>query len=158
MSHPECSCAPLRLHASSPNVPNYTLGRISWVFPLPAQSPRTLVRGHLSRLWCVRILLLLEQTILVSTDPSYAPDFFAFSLMIFLTMVIKKTRGSLPNILKSMAEDSALYFLVIFTSHFVLEMTMGLGRVSVTFSPLSTQPITSNMSSPQPSIQLLPAT
>ena len=37
-------------------------------------------------------------------------------------------------ILETIAEDATRYFLVIFTSHFVLVMTLNLGRVSVTIS------------------------
>ena len=35
----------------------------------------------------------------------------------------------------TIAEDATQYFLVIFTSHFVLEMTLNLARVSTTVSP-----------------------
>ena len=35
-----------------------------------------------------------------------------------------------PRILGTIAEDATRYFLVIFTSHFVLTMSLILGRVS----------------------------
>ena len=42
----------------------------------------------------------------------------------------------------TVAEDAVWYFLVIFTSHFVLGMTLLLGRVSATVPPLSVLPST----------------
>lgn len=61
-------------------------------------------------------------------------DFLAFSLIISVA-ARSKTRGlRLPTILRAIAEDATRYFLVIFTSHFVLEMTLNLGRVSATVS------------------------
>ena len=37
----------------------------------------------------------------------------------------------MPYILRAIVRDSTVYFLVIFTSHFVLEMTLLLARVSI---------------------------
>ena len=62
-------------------------------------------------------------------------DFLAFSLMMFLALRWGVGKLRTPTIMATIAEDSLWYFLVIFTSHFVLEMTLLLGRVSAT--PLS---------------------
>ena len=61
------------------------------------------------------------------------PDFLAFSLMMFLALRWGVGKLRIPTIMGTIAEDSLRYFLVIFTSHFVLEMTLLLGRVSVTY-------------------------
>ena len=37
----------------------------------------------------------------------------------------------MPSILRTIVQDATVYFLVIFTSHFVLEMTLLLARVSI---------------------------
>ena len=68
------------------------------------------------------------------TDDAYGPDFLAFSLTIFLATTSRSSRFKMPSILETIAEDATRYFLVIFTSHFVLEMTLNLGRVSATTS------------------------
>ena len=73
--------------------------------------------------------------VFISTDPCgniYTPDFFAFSLIIFLAAKSRVSNHRGPALLETIAEDATLYFLVIFSSHFVLEMTLTLGRVSAT--------------------------
>lgn len=64
----------------------------------------------------------------------FTPDFFAFLLIIFLAIDSKPRGFKVPTIMGTIAEDATLYFLVIFTSHFVLEMTLNLGRVSTAVS------------------------
>lgn len=49
-------------------------------------------------------------------------------------------------ILRTMAEDSTRYFLVIATSHLVVQLTLNLGRVSATISLSGLQPITPDIS------------
>ena len=66
------------------------------------------------------------------TGGVWVPDFLAFSLIIFMATTSKATKLKIPTILGTIAEDATRYFLVIFTSHFVLEMTLSLGRVSAT--------------------------
>ena len=58
-------------------------------------------------------------------------DFLAFSLVVYLALQWKNSRqlqapGSLFRIV---AQDATLYFLVIFTSHLTLEMTIIFGGV-----------------------------
>ena len=59
------------------------------------------------------------------------PDSLAFSVIVFFAMT-SDARGKIPTILRTVAEDAMLYFLFIFTAHFVLEMTLNLARVSAT--------------------------
>ena len=67
-------------------------------------------------------------------------DFLAFSLITFLALRWGAGRLRIPTIMGTVAEDALWYFLVIFTSHFVLEMTLLLGRVRVTVPPLAVPP------------------
>lgn len=66
-------------------------------------------------------------------------DSLAFSLILFLaTRSSREMAGAkmkVPSILKHIAEDAMRYFLVIFTSHFVLMMTLLLAPVGATVSP-----------------------
>jgi hypothetical protein len=63
---------------------------------------------------------------------TYALDFLAFSVtMFFTTRLSRKVRGlRAPTLLEIIAKDATWYFLVIFTAHFALEMTILFGRVS----------------------------
>jgi len=89
----------------------------------------------------------LESGVLIATGPADdvpLPDFLTFSLIIYLVRK-SKAAGLTINILKTIAEDATWYFLVIFTSHLVLAITLIFGRVSVTAPPPSElQPMTSN--------------
>ena len=64
----------------------------------------------------------------------FASDFLAFVLIILLAVWSKAGGLEIPMILRAIAKDATRYFLVIFTSHFVLVMTLNLGRVSATVS------------------------
>ena len=68
------------------------------------------------------------------------PDFLAFSLITFLALRWGAGKLRIPTLMGTVAEDAVWYFAVIFTSHFVLEMTLLLGRVSVTVPPPSVAP------------------
>lgn len=141
MSHLERQRA-TKLRVFSPTAPTDTPGPVSFVCIFQEQIPRGRLHEHLSLLWCVRIVLRLNQTMFISADPpgdTYAPDSLAFSLIIYLAIRSKASSVKIPTILGTMAEDATRYFLVIFTSHFVLEMTLILGRVNPT-APLPTAP------------------
>jgi len=58
-------------------------------------------------------------------------DLLAFSFIIHLTLKSRSYQSGLPNLLKVMAEDATLYFLVIFTSHLMLELTLIFGSVRI---------------------------
>ena len=71
----------------------------------------------------------------ISTNPCgdmYTPDSLAFLLITFLAAKSRTADLRVPTILETIAQDATWYFLVIFSSHFVLEMTLTLGRVSAT--------------------------
>lgn len=57
-------------------------------------------------------------------------DFLAFLVIVLLA--VKSVTGDfkMPQLLRAIVQDSTVYFLVIFTSHFVLEMTLLTARVS----------------------------
>ena len=61
-------------------------------------------------------------------------DFLAF---LFIILSAKRSRHGLniPTVLGTIAQDATRYFLVIFTSHFILVMTLNLGRVSAIVPP-----------------------
>ena len=71
-----------------------------------------------------------------SAHTTFASDFLAFSLIVLLAVRSKGGGLKIPTLLRSITKDATRYFLVIFTSHFVLVITLNLGRVSATF-PLS---------------------
>jgi len=71
------------------------------------------------------------------TSISLFYDFLAFSLIIFLAATSQPGVLKVPTIMGTIAEDATLYFLVIFTSHLVLEMTLNLGRESIQLLPAS---------------------
>lgn len=82
------------------------------------------------------------------TPPTFCtPDSLAFSMILFFTAQSdRKIPGlKVPTIAATIMEDATLYFLVIFTSHFVLEMTILFGRVNLTLSFSGLQPVTTNL-------------
>ena len=73
----------------------------------------------------------LERKVL--TDPAYnvcTSDLLAFSCFIFLAKRSKASGLKTRMVLDVIAEDATWYFLVIFTSHLVLVLTLNFGRVS----------------------------
>lgn len=85
------------------------------------------------------------------TDPAgtiLTPDLLAFSLTIFLATRWTTPGLKIPTILGTIAEDATRYFLVIFTSHLVLEMTLNLGRVSTAAASPELQSTNSMRTSP----------
>jgi len=90
-------------------------------------------------------ILYLNSLINMTTDT------LAF-LVIVVLAVRSRFRGEMPRILRKIAQDTTVYFLVIFTSHFALVMTLLLGRVSA-----SIVCDWNGAEIPQPNIQLLPA-
>ena len=75
------------------------------------------------------------------------PDFLAFLTVLFFATRsgrrIPGLKGS--TTLGIIMEDATLYFLVIFTAHFVLEMTLIFGRVNTTTHSLKLQSLTTNL-------------
>jgi len=76
---------------------------------------------------------------------------------VFLVVVVLAFKSGLkgykmPRILRIIVQDATIYFLVIFTSHLVFEMTLLFARVS---TPLSA--IGAMLKCLQSNLQLLPA-
>lgn len=63
------------------------------------------------------------------TDDAGKPDVLMFFLIIFWAIRWKGPGCIIPGILGTMAEDATQYFLVIFSSHLSLTMTLAFGRV-----------------------------
>ena len=70
-----------------------------------------------------------------TADMMCASDLLAFSLFFFLARRSKATGLKVRLILDIIAEDAMWYFLVIFSSHFVLVLTLNFARVSAIVSP-----------------------
>ena len=84
-------------------------------------------------------------------------EFLTFSLIIFLAKRSQKRGLEIPRILGTIMDDATWYFLVIFTSHFVLIITLLFGRVSVAVIFHGLRLMNPNKIRLQEAIQLLPA-
>lgn len=62
---------------------------------------------------------------------AYTPDILAFLLIVFWARKSRVRGLKVSTVEHTIAEDVTCYFMVIFTSHFVLVMTLNLGQVSV---------------------------
>jgi len=71
------------------------------------------------------------------TGISLAYEFLTFSLMIFLAKSSKARGLKVPRILGTIVQDATWYFLVMFTSHIALMVTLTLGRGGVQLLPAS---------------------
>jgi hypothetical protein len=81
-----------------------------------------------------------------STDSAvYTPDLLVFSLIIFLAQDSKTPGLNFRSLWQVIAKDATRYFLVIFTAHFVLLMTLIFARVSATVPLSRRRPVTSNV-------------
>ncbi|KAF9791190.1 hypothetical protein BJ322DRAFT_1017745 [Thelephora terrestris] len=60
-----------------------------------------------------------------------APDTLAFLVIVFFAMSGRVKGFNMPRLLRTIVQDSTIYFLVIFTSHFVLEMSLLFLSVSI---------------------------
>ncbi|KAF9644213.1 hypothetical protein BDM02DRAFT_1059665 [Thelephora ganbajun] len=69
------------------------------------------------------------------TTISLLYDFLAFALIIYLVARSNVYKSPIPSLLWTIAQDATLYFLVIFTSHLVLELTLLFGRPSIQLLP-----------------------
>jgi hypothetical protein len=58
-------------------------------------------------------------------------DLLAFLLIVYLVLRSNVHRLPMPSLLMTIAQDATCYFLVIFTSHVILELTLLLGRVGI---------------------------
>ena len=67
-------------------------------------------------------------------DDAHPPDVLAFSLVVYWARKLRVPGLRVSTLLDTIAKDATCYFMVIFTSHFVLVMTLNLGRVRVAVS------------------------
>lgn len=58
-------------------------------------------------------------------------DTLAFLLIIYVALQSNMWQFGIPSLFKTLAEDATRYFLVIFTSHLVLELTLIFGTVRI---------------------------
>jgi len=68
------------------------------------------------------------------THSDHPADLLAFSVIIYPVVRSKVTKVPIPSLLKTMVQDAAYYFLVIFTSHLVLLMFLIFASVSTSSS------------------------
>ena len=89
------------------------------------------------------------------THTNCLTDLLAFSLIVYFAARSNMIGSGIPTLLGIIVKDATVYFLFIFTSHLVLELTLVLGRVGI----YSRRLVLSSFLRPlQPTIQLLPAT
>ena len=69
--------------------------------------------------------------------PDNPTDLLAFLLVVYLVSRSNVHRIAVPSLLRIIAKDATYYFLVIFTSHLALELTLSLARVGHRHSPQS---------------------
>ncbi|KAF9645533.1 hypothetical protein BDM02DRAFT_3262853 [Thelephora ganbajun] len=62
-------------------------------------------------------------------------DLLAFSLTVYLAARSNIYKSPIPSLLRTIAQDATLYFLVIFTSHLVLELTLLFARPTIRVLP-----------------------
>lgn len=124
----------------SPTCSTNTARRIPSVCIFPSQKVRACIHKHLHLIWCVGVWDVNH-----SANNLHMPDSLAFLLMMFLATRLQ-TRGLMVrSIMETIAADSMRYFLVIFSSHFVLLMTLNLGPVRTAVPPFGLLQITSNV-------------
>ncbi|KAF9644220.1 hypothetical protein BDM02DRAFT_3122279 [Thelephora ganbajun] len=69
------------------------------------------------------------------TTISLLYDFLAFSLIIYLVARSNVYKSPIPSLLWTIAQDATLYFMFIFTSHLVLELTLLFARPTLQVHP-----------------------
>ena len=80
-----------------------------------------------SRIWYEnsRILHLREAHF------DHSPDLLAFSVIVYLVVRSNVYKVPIPGLLRTIAQDATYYFLIIFTSHLVLEMFLVFASVRI---------------------------
>ena len=87
------------------------------------------------------------------TRPDLPTDLTAFSFIVYLVFRSNRYQRRMP-LLKTIAQDATFYFLIIFTSHLALELTLFAARVRM----LSYIPsLCGLLRDLQPTLQLVPA-
>jgi len=65
------------------------------------------------------------------TLSDHPTDILAFSVIVYLVVRSNVKKDPIPRLLKTIAQDATYYFLVIFTSHFVLVMFLAFAEVCI---------------------------
>ena len=92
------------------------------------QTPGTRIHHHISRIRCEASRAL---SFTGDAYPDHLIDLLAFLLTIYIALRSNMHEFQRPGLFGNIARDSTHYFLVIFTSHLVLELTLLLGRVRI---------------------------
>lgn len=132
---------------SSPNTPSYPPHGIPVMRLHQTPEGRTCLYCHLALL---RFAFFFARKF--PSQLTHITDFSAFLVIIVLAAKSGIKGFRMPGILRTIVQDATIYFLVIFTSHFVLEMTLIVARVST--SIVGAGVILKFL---QPNLQLLPA-
>lgn len=96
---------------------------ISVLYPQQKSGSGIRIHGNHAQLWS-DFFRSSHQVINVPTD------ILAFFVVIAFARSRTPQGSKMSRILQKIVEDSTIYFLVIFTSHFVLEMSLLFARVS----------------------------
>ena len=64
------------------------------------------------------------------THSDHPQDLLAFSVIVYLVVRFNATKVPIPSLLKIIIQDATCYFLVIFTSHLVVVMSLLFASVS----------------------------
>jgi hypothetical protein len=64
-------------------------------------------------------------------DDAHTPDILAFLLVVYRARKSRVPGLKFSTLLDTIAKDSTSWFMLVFTSHLVLVMTLSLGRVSL---------------------------
>ena len=65
-------------------------------------------------------------------------DLLAFSVIVYIVVKSNVSRAPIPGLLRIIIQDATYYFLVIFTSHFVLVMFLAFAKVRILIYFIST--------------------
>ena len=128
----------LRCYSSCVAQPQPPIPLDSFHLCLPSQPNRHLEVAFTSLSLCygnVGIIVGLGWVPL--TDDVPVSDVLAFLMVTFLARKAKVRGIRVATLLDTIAKDATWYFMVIFTSHFVLVMCLNLGRVSAVDPTLS---------------------
>ena len=64
------------------------------------------------------------------TRSDHLQDLLAFSVIVYLAVRFNASEAPIPSLSKVIIQDATYYFLVIFTSHFVVAMSLLFASVS----------------------------
>ena len=92
-----------------------------------ADVPRYGISHHISPIRYKTFLVVYSG----EAHSDHPTDLLAFSVIVYLVVRSNLYRVPIPSLLKTIAQDATYYFLIIFTSHFVLVMFMAFETVRI---------------------------